>query len=48
LTGAGAASGGFWGCIGMLFLDPLLGVAVGAASGALGGALQILALMIIS
>jgi len=26
------------GLLGMLFLDPLLGVAVGAASGALGGA----------
>lgn len=40
MTAAGAASGGFWGLlIGVLFLNPLLGVAVGAASGALGGAL---------
>lgn len=39
-TFAGAASGSFWGLlIGVLFLNPLLGVAVGAASGALGGAL---------
>lgn len=41
LTAAGAASGGFWGLlIGILFLNPLLGVAVGAASGAIGGALS--------
>ncbi len=40
MTGAGATSGGFWGLlIGILFLNPLLGVAVGAASGALGGKL---------
>jgi uncharacterized membrane protein len=39
-TAAGAASGSFWGLlIGVLFLNPLIGVAVGAASGALGGAL---------
>jgi uncharacterized membrane protein len=39
LTGAGAASGGFWGLlIGILFFNPLLGAAVGAASGALAGA----------
>jgi uncharacterized membrane protein len=39
-TAAGAASGSFWGLlIGVLFLNPLLGVAVGAASGAIGGAL---------
>jgi uncharacterized membrane protein len=39
-TLAGAASGSFWGLlIGVLFLNPLLGVAVGAASGAMGGAL---------
>lgn len=39
-TAAGAASGSFWGLlIGVLFLNPLLGVAVGAASGAVGGAL---------
>ena len=41
LTGAGAMSGGFWGIlIGMLFLNPLLGFAVGTASGAVGGALS--------
>ena len=34
----GAASGGLWGTlIGLIFLNPLLGLAVGAASGALGG-----------
>jgi len=39
-TAAGAASGSFWGLlIGVLFLNPLLGVAVGASSGAIGGAL---------
>src|SRR5262245_5291272 len=39
-TAAGAAGGGFWGLlIGVLFLNPLLGVAAGAASGALAGAL---------
>jgi uncharacterized membrane protein len=38
LTAAGAVSGGFWGLlIGMLFLNPLLGTAVGAAGGALSG-----------
>ncbi|MCA8880259.1 MAG: DUF1269 domain-containing protein [Rhodobacteraceae bacterium] len=41
LTAAGAASGSFWGLlIGFLFLNPLLGVAVGAGSGALAGALS--------
>ena len=41
LTAAGALSGGFWGAlIGLLFMNPLLGVAVGAASGAVGGALS--------
>jgi uncharacterized membrane protein len=40
LTAAGAVSGSFWGLlIGMLFLNPLLGVAVGAGSGALTGTL---------
>jgi uncharacterized membrane protein len=40
LTALGAASGGFWGLlIGMIFLNPLLGVAVGAGAGALSGAL---------
>ncbi len=40
LTGRGAMSGGFWDVlIGLLFLNPLLGLAVGSASGAVGGAL---------
>ncbi len=40
LTAAGAVSGGFWGTlVGMLFLSPLLGMAVGASAGALSGAL---------
>jgi uncharacterized membrane protein len=40
-TAIGAASGSFWGLlVGVLFLNPILGVAVGAASGALGGALS--------
>jgi len=39
-TALGAASGSFWGLlIGVLFLNPIIGVALGAASGALGGAL---------
>lgn len=38
---AGAVSGMFWGSlIGLIFLNPLLGAAVGAASGALGGKMQ--------
>jgi uncharacterized membrane protein len=38
LTAMGAVSGGFWGMlIGMLFLNPLLGAAVGAGAGALSG-----------
>jgi len=37
-TSAGAAGGAMWGgLIGLIFLAPLLGMAVGAASGALGG-----------
>lgn len=41
LTAAGAVGGGFWGLlIGLLFLNPLIGVAAGAAAGALGGALS--------
>lgn len=41
LTAAGAASGGFWGMlIGMLFLNPLAGFAIGAGSGALSGKLS--------
>ena len=40
LTAAGAASGGFWGLlIGMIFLNPLAGFAIGAGSGALSGKL---------
>jgi len=40
LTAAGAASGGFWGAlIGLIFLNPLLGMAVGASAGAVSGAL---------
>ena len=40
LTAAGAASGGFWGMlIGLMFLNPLLGLAVGASAGAVSGAL---------
>ena len=41
LTAAGAMTGGFWGIlIGLLFLNPLLGLVVGSASGAVGGALS--------
>jgi uncharacterized membrane protein len=41
LTAAGAMSGGFWGLlIGIIFLNPLLGVAVGVATGAISGALS--------
>lgn len=41
LTAAGAVSGGFWGTlIGMLFLNPLFGFALGAGWGALSGALR--------
>ena len=37
---AGAMGGGFWGAlVGLIFLNPLLGMAVGAASGAASGAL---------
>lgn len=37
-TAAGAAGGALWGgLIGLLFLAPLFGMAIGAASGALGG-----------
>ena len=40
-TATGAISGSFWGLlIGVLFLNPIIGVALGAASGALGGALS--------
>ena len=40
LTGASALTGGFWGLlVGLIFLNPLLGVAVGAGAGAISGAL---------
>jgi len=40
LTAAGAVSGGFWGSlVGLIFLNPLLGLAVGATAGAVSGAL---------
>jgi uncharacterized membrane protein len=40
LTAAGAVGGGFWGTlIGLIFLNPLLGLAVGATAGAVSGAL---------
>lgn len=40
LTAAGAVGGGFWGSlIGLMFLNPLLGLAVGAGAGAISGAL---------
>lgn len=39
-TAAGAAGGSFWGLlIGILFMNPLVGVAAGAGAGALAGAL---------
>ena len=38
LTGVGAAGGAFWGMlIGLMFLNPLLGAAIGAGAGALSG-----------
>jgi uncharacterized membrane protein len=41
LTAAGAVGGAFWGTlIGLLFLNPLLGAAVGAGSGALSAKLS--------
>jgi len=40
MTAYGAAAGSFWGLlIGVLFLNPLFGVAMGAAAGAVNGAL---------
>src|SRR5499427_4009512 len=40
LAAAGALSGGFWGSlIGLIFLNPLQGLAVGAGAGAVSGAL---------
>ncbi|MDE3721311.1 DUF1269 domain-containing protein [Nocardiopsis sp. N85] len=39
-TGVGAAGGALWGTlIGLIFLNPLLGLAVGAATGAVAGRL---------
>jgi uncharacterized membrane protein len=41
LTATGAIGGGFWGMlIGLIFLNPLIGAAVGAASGALAAKLS--------
>jgi uncharacterized membrane protein len=41
LTATGAIGGGFWGLlIGMIFLNPLLGAAIGAGAGALSGRLN--------
>jgi len=41
LTAVGAASGGFWGAlIGLIFLNPLFGFAIGAAAGAISGSLR--------
>ena len=40
LTASGAVGGGFWGVhIGLIFLNPLLGLVVGAGAGAVAGAL---------
>jgi uncharacterized membrane protein len=40
LTATGAVSGSFWGTlIGLIFLNPLLGLAMGATAGAVSGAL---------
>jgi uncharacterized membrane protein len=40
LTARGAVGGGFWGLlIGLLFMNPLLGAAVGAGAGAISGSL---------
>jgi uncharacterized membrane protein len=41
LTAEGAIRGGFWGSlIGLIFLNPLLGFAMGATAGAVSGALS--------
>ena len=41
LTALGAVSGGFWGMlIGLLFLNPLFGAALGAGAGALSGSVS--------
>ncbi len=40
LTASGALSGGFWGTlIGLIFLNPLIGLVIGAGTGAVAGAL---------
>jgi len=40
VTAAGAVSGGFWGTlVGLIFLNPLLGLALGATAGGVSGAL---------
>lgn len=41
LTASGAIGGGFWGTlVGLLFLNPLFGLAIGSAAGAVTGALS--------
>jgi uncharacterized membrane protein len=41
LTAMGAVSGGFWGAfMGLLFLNPLFGFAIGAAAGAISGSMR--------
>jgi uncharacterized membrane protein len=41
LTAAGAIGGGFWGTlIGVIFMNPLIGMAAGATAGAVSGALS--------
>jgi uncharacterized membrane protein len=46
LTAMGAMSGGFWGSlIGLIFLNPLLGLAIGAGAGAASDALTDVASM---
>lgn len=41
LTAGGAISGGFWGTlIGLIFMNPLLGLVAGASAGAVAGALS--------
>lgn len=41
LTASGAVGGGFWGMlVGLIFLNPLLGLVVGAGAGAVAGALS--------
>ena len=45
LTASGAVGGGFWGVlIGLIFMNPLLGLVVGAGAGAVAGALVAIAL----